>query len=198
MEKKCEVCGRVYKRETCPYCKRLERFIRLGQYKVLNKLPKRLRDDVKQLKQPPMDSIHNYYLYGSVSTGKTVFAGQVFFDRHKESYMDNVPFAAEFVVVPELLLKLRASFQDNMEKHLIDYYSQLDLLILDDLGVDKCSDWVKQTLYLILNRRYENKLQTIITSNLSLNMLAKWFGDERLSRRIQQTYKIRKHTKVYQ
>jgi len=40
-----------------------------------------------------------------------------------------------------------------------------DLLVLDDLGAEKTSEWVEETLNLIVNARYSEKRATIFTSN---------------------------------
>lgn len=201
MKKICEICGREHTRTSCPYCKRLQRFLDLKQYHVYQQLPPRLAEDLKKYHVPIKYIYNSLYLYGPVSSGKTLQAGALFFERCKEAYIDNKPLKAEFVMVPELLLRIRNTFQPTSmetEKEIVDYYSAVDFLVLDDLGVDKCSDWVLQTLYLIINRRYENQLQTIITSNLSLGELVSWFGgDERLVRRIKQTYIVLNKTKVY-
>jgi DNA replication protein DnaC len=40
-----------------------------------------------------------------------------------------------------------------------------DLLVLDDLGAEKTSEWVEETLNLIVNARYSERRTTIFTSN---------------------------------
>ena len=40
-----------------------------------------------------------------------------------------------------------------------------DLLVLDDLGAEKTSEWVEETLNLIVNTRYNERRATIFTSN---------------------------------
>jgi DNA replication protein DnaC len=42
-----------------------------------------------------------------------------------------------------------------------------DLLVLDDLGAERTSEWVQETLGLVVNERYNAKRPTIFTSNLS-------------------------------
>jgi DNA replication protein DnaC len=42
-----------------------------------------------------------------------------------------------------------------------------EVLILDDLGAQKPNEWVWDTVALILNTRYNDKLSTIITTNYS-------------------------------
>lgn len=41
------------------------------------------------------------------------------------------------------------------------------LVVLDDLGREKVSDWTGEIVYALVNARYENRLPTLITSNLS-------------------------------
>jgi len=40
-----------------------------------------------------------------------------------------------------------------------------DLLVLDDLGAEKTSEWVEETMNLIVNTRYSERRLTIFTSN---------------------------------
>ncbi|MEI6668604.1 MAG: ATP-binding protein [Acidobacteriota bacterium] len=40
-----------------------------------------------------------------------------------------------------------------------------ELLVLDDLGAEKTTDWVEETLSLIVNTRYNDRRATIFTSN---------------------------------
>ena len=42
-----------------------------------------------------------------------------------------------------------------------------DLLVLDDLGTEKTSEWVQETLGLVVNSRYNTRRPTILTSNLN-------------------------------
>jgi DNA replication protein DnaC len=55
-------------------------------------------------------------------------------------------------------------------------------LILDDLGTEKVSDWVLQSMYQIINARYVQMRQTVITSNHSLEELRSRIGDRIPSR----------------
>ena len=40
-----------------------------------------------------------------------------------------------------------------------------DLLVLDDLGAEKPSEWVEETMNLIVNTRYNERRPTIFTTN---------------------------------
>lgn len=46
------------------------------------------------------------------------------------------------------------------------------LVVLDDLGREKVSDWTGELVYALVNARYENRLPTLVTSNLSPAELA--------------------------
>lgn len=99
---------------------------------------------------------------------------------------------AAFITAPELLLAIRDSFRDNSErteKEIIDQYADSDCLILDDLGAEKTSKYSLQTLYTLLDRRYREERQTVITSDLSLDALAKKL-DDRIASRIAGLCKV--------
>lgn len=78
-----------------------------------------------------------------------------------------------------LLAELRNSYYiDNniSEMKIIKLYENVDLLIIDDLGKEKPSEWGLEKLFTIINSRYENNLPVIITTNYNQNSLV-----ERLS-----------------
>lgn len=78
-----------------------------------------------------------------------------------------------------LLAELRNSYDtDNniSEMEIIKLYENVDLLIIDDLGKEKPSEWGLEKLFTIINSRYENNLPVIITTNYNQNSLV-----ERLS-----------------
>lgn len=78
-----------------------------------------------------------------------------------------------------LLAELRNSYDtDNniSEMEIIKLYENVDLLIIDDLGKEKPSEWGLEKLFTIINSRYEKNLPVIITTNYNQNSLV-----ERLS-----------------
>ena len=67
----------------------------------------------------------------------------------------------------------RAYDDQNLQEYaIIDVYRKADLLIIDDLGKEQCSDWAMSTLYTILNDRYEDMKPVIITTNYGAEQLA--------------------------
>jgi DNA replication protein DnaC len=45
------------------------------------------------------------------------------------------------------------------------------LVVLDDLGREKATDWTGEVIYTLVNHRYENRLPTVVTSNLTATEL---------------------------
>ena len=73
-----------------------------------------------------------------------------------------------------LLAELKNTYDvDNniSEMEIIKLYEKVDLLIIDDLGKEKPSEWGLEKLFTIINSRYENNLPVIITTNYDQNSL---------------------------
>jgi DNA replication protein DnaC len=68
----------------------------------------------------------------------------------------------------ELLKKIQNSYNPSVqatELELLRPVFETEVVLLDDLGAVKPSEWVWDTVSLVLNARYNEKLTTIITSN---------------------------------
>lgn len=90
-----------------------------------------------------------------------------------------------YVTVPELLMDLKSSFSGKKEneQQILHKYSSVPYLFLDDIGVEKTSDYTLQALFIIIDRRYMDGLHLCISSNLSLQELSNR-GDSRLVSRL--------------
>lgn len=90
-----------------------------------------------------------------------------------------------FIPAPELLLEIRQSFRDDSptsEADVIKKYCEAGLLVLDDLGSEKTSEYSITTLYIIIDRRDRELLPTIITTNLSQKEVEEKLGARIASR----------------
>jgi DNA replication protein DnaC len=68
----------------------------------------------------------------------------------------------------ELLKKIQNSYNPSVQTTELDLLRPIfetEIVLLDDLGAVKPSEWVWDTVSLILNARYNEKLTTLITSN---------------------------------
>jgi len=74
-----------------------------------------------------------------------------------------------FYETRELLKLVRDSFAsgDVSEMDVLRPVLDADLLVLDDLGAEKTSEWVQETLGLVVNTRYSERRPTVFTTNLA-------------------------------
>jgi DNA replication protein DnaC len=82
-----------------------------------------------------------------------------------------------FVVVPDLLDHLRASFnpQANVPyDRRFDEIKKAPFLVLDDLGTESATPWAKEKLFQLLNYRYSAQLPTLITTVFLVEELDPW------------------------
>lgn len=124
--------------------------------------------------QEPADwLVFNSVGYGN---GKTHLAAAI------ANYVINQGEPALFVVVPDLLDHLRATFNPasgvRYDKR-FDEIRTAPLLILDDLGTESATAWAREKLYQIFNYRYNARLPTVITTAIPLDEL-----DPRLATRM--------------
>lgn len=75
---------------------------------------------------------------------------------------------AMFYDTRDLLRVIRSTYDPIVratETEVLRPVMQADVLVLDDLGAEKTSEWVEETLNLIVNSRYNERRLTLFTSN---------------------------------
>jgi DNA replication protein DnaC len=75
---------------------------------------------------------------------------------------------ALFYDTRDLLRVIRSTYNPlvrTAEMDILRPVMEADLLLLDDLGAEKTSEWVEETMNLIVNTRYNQRRHTIFTSN---------------------------------
>lgn len=129
------------------------------------------------------------YLYGLAGSGKTHLAAAIGNDLMQTA-------RPRFISSPELLLQIKKTYNNqHSDDELIDRMSYTKLLIIDDIGSEKPTEWVQETLFVIIDRRYTNYLPTIFTSNLSLDQLQERLG-YRIASRIAEMSEVVELKKV--
>ena len=86
---------------------------------------------------------------------------------------------------PDLLRDIRATFdegRDVTEEDLLDEVTTTDLLVFDDVGAERSTEFVLDRFYLIINKRYEACKPVIVTTNLDHEELEERLGTRILSR----------------
>lgn len=113
---------------------------------------------------------------GTFGCGKTHLAAAAANYRVKHGH------PALFVVVPDLLDHLRATFNPQSTITFSQQFEEVrraPLLILDDLGTESATPWAREKLYQIFDYRYNARLPTIITTATPIEEL-----DPRLAARM--------------
>ena len=104
-------------------------------------------------------------LFGDYGLGKS-HLGAAIIREAIDAGMQNVYFR----VWPEYLKRLQATFNNNnsdgeTEQEISAELQQGQLVVIDDLDKRQPSEWVKGTLYEVLNYRYNHGLPTVLTFN---------------------------------
>lgn len=141
--------------------------------------------------------VFNTWFTGSPGVGKSHLAMSILRNLNESDEKDK---RCLFVSVDEMLLKIRDSFNNKESKftehYLVDLLSNVDYLVLDDLGAETggtgtnktATDFTLRVLYSIANAR-QNK-STIITTNLSRIALEAMYDRKLVSRLMKDTYLI--------
>lgn len=146
-------------------------------------IPKRYEkvkyEDVPEKIREMFENIPNtkkgLYIHGNVGTGKTHIAYALMLKSNN----------IRFYNITSLLRRIRADFsrqpyeKEHLEEDIIETNS---LVIIDDIGSEKMTDWVAETFYHIINQRYNSMKPMIFTSNFEIKDLAERVGDRTASR----------------
>ena len=168
--------------------------------KVINTLPNRLAENFHtyNFSKLPQKNICSMFIYGEVGTGKTVACAYYYVEFVKQMYLKMSSFTKThyFIVYSKLMEDLQKNYQDSDD--LMKKYMECDLLVIDEFGVKKLTEFVYDRIYLLINERYLNNLPTIINSNSSLEEIGKKFNDARIPRRIEEDYELIKKIHDYE
>ncbi len=203
---KCATCGGAgtffgplpdrdyWQDQICPYCAAGEKLSAEMRQRYINKLfgaamiPTRfsqasvddyprgstlLDDAVKAV-----DSGHGLMIWGRRGVGKTHLSVVVL----KRRLSEGVP--SLFVYVPDMLSRVRDAYSGRGPSayELVEGVKNIDLLVLDDLGKERVTDWAREQLHIIINHRYAWQKQTVCTSQLGRKALEEHIGDSAVSR----------------
>lgn len=141
---------------------------RFDNYRVMmanRKAYTRAKEYAKGLVNGKRDSL---FITGNVGTGKTHLAASV------ANYLIENDIRVKFGTLINLLGEIKESYKKDSvtEEFIMDTYSKVPLLIIDDLGKEKPSEWVLEKLFTIINNRYERNLPIVITTNYNREQLA--------------------------
>jgi DNA replication protein DnaC len=133
--------------------------------------------------EPRLDKGQGLWLAGGVGAGKTALAMLV-----SKTAIESGRTVAIYSL-PKLLARIRATYEKDLAgdsyTQFFDRLISVDLLHVDDLGVEKRSDWVLEQLYAVVNERYEMERSMVVTTNLEQPALEEQIGERTVSRLIE-------------
>ncbi len=165
-----------------------------GLPRAISSFSPRLAKDLREIpyKIKDIPDLGSYYIHGPIGCGKTLLAAWIALEERRRIYLNPEEEQSVkeiiFITVPDFLNDIIATYDDNSRsaQEYLDRLTKAHLLVLDDLGAERSTDWALSMLYLLINRRYEEMNHTIFTSNLFLDELAEKMGDERIPGRIER------------
>jgi len=125
----------------------------------------------------------NLYIFGPTGTGKTHLA--TIAARTQKKYVPEV-------LKPQTISEfIRCSADANQEASRIESLQEARLLVIDDIGTEKMTEFLASLIYRIIDGRYmDMRNGLVITSNLDLNQLTEKLGSDRIPSRLAQMCKI--------
>lgn len=122
----------------------------------------------KLMNNEPFKGVNSLALIGPVGTGKTHLAAAI------ANRLLNHGTAVICMTMIDMLARIRDTYRRQSgasEANVVGIYEDVPLLIIDDLGKDAPTDWGIQTIFEIINARYERMLPIVVTTNYNFDRL---------------------------
>ena len=188
-----------------------------GGYRVLralynlSRIPEKYRYNIplkpEQVDIPAFEALNEYkenvrekvntgeglYIWGkSTGSGKTSWACKVMSHYFRKIAFDTgLENEGLYIFLPTFLEDLRDNYdsKDPDFEQVLSMVKGCKLLIVDDIGAERVTEWVRERMVSIINTRSSNGLCTIYTSNLSPEELKAELGD-RIASRVMGSSKV--------
>ena len=185
-------CHQCRKNETdgrfcadCSESQRSHRLLKLSEFLRRSGFPKKiisadLRLGEKDSGFLKSENIGGLFIHGPSGVGKTFLTASL----ARELFVRGSDVKWRFESLPRLVMEIQDCFHKKTSS--LDFLKEIvesEILVLDDLGVEKLTEFVYQAIYFVLNEREMNCRPTLITSNFSLAEIQDKF-DSRISSRI--------------
>lgn len=115
-------------------------------------------------------------ILGGVGSGKTHLAAAI------SNCLIDRGIPVLFGTFSDHLEHIREEFDHTGLRKYLSQMKSTPMLVLDDLGKEKKTEWSQQILFDVINYRYEHLLPTIITSNFNVDELGSYVGKAVFSR----------------
>lgn len=143
-------------------------------------------DNYKEKVLEKVEAGDGLYIWGkSTGSGKTSWACKIMSHYFRKIAFDTgLENEGLYIFLPTFLQDLRDNY-DNKDpdfEQVLSMVKECKLLIVDDIGAETFTEWVRERMVSIINMRSSNGLCTIYTSNLSPEELTENMGERIASR----------------
>ena len=114
-------------------------------------------------------------LTGPPGAGKTHLGCAVL--NWRREHREDGKALGKYVYAPDLLADLREGFSDHTSEERFERYMAVPLLLLDDLGQHNATMWAQEQLGRLLDRRYRERAETVITLSVAPQVLPRPIAD---------------------
>lgn len=119
----------------------------------------------------PMHFHKGLYLHGAFGVGKTYLLGAV------ANALAQAGYSSLLLHFPTLAVEMKGAIGNNSVMAKIESVKRAQVLMLDDLGADTSSAWIRDdVLGVILQYRMQEQLATFFTSNFTMDELERYLG----------------------
>ena len=119
----------------------------------------------KSFEQMKEDNV-GLLFYGDVGSGKTYLACSI-----ANELIERKQVKVKTMNLSQVINQIQKSAFKLDSNEIIDNLSNIPLLILDDLGIERDTSYAREQVYNIINSRYLKGRPTIFTTNLSLEII---------------------------
>ncbi len=138
----------------------------INEFESRNKLTEAAKSAAYDIIKHFPDVKKGLFLWGNPGTGKTLLSTIILTELITRHAVDG-----RFVKISRNFFnRLRASFIEGSENYgttreIEKEYAEVDILVVDDFGTQRDSAWEQETLYNLVDARYETEKFTVFTSN---------------------------------
>ena len=119
----------------------------------------------KNFEQMKEDNV-GLLFYGDVGSGKTYLACSI-----ANELIEREQVKVKIMNLSQVINQIQKSAFKVDSNEIISNLSNIPLLILDDLGIERDTSYAREQVYNIINSRYLKGRSTIFTTNLSLEII---------------------------
>jgi DNA replication protein DnaC len=163
----------------------------ISQYESRNKLTETAKSAAYDIIRKFPDVRKGLFLWGNPGTGKTLLSSIILTELITRHAVEG-----RFIKISRTFFnRLRSSFNENSDTFgdagkIHRELEDADVLVVDDFGVQRETPWEKETLYNLVDARYESEKFTIFTSNNDPGKALKDTSDGRILSRLKEMCRI--------